>query len=67
MVDSYLSIKFGINLLDGFWENASHGRTTDNSPSQYAIISGCEQPEQPELKSIWQIEEKLPELQCHYP
>ncbi len=27
MVDSYLSTKFGINLLDGFWENAFYGRT----------------------------------------
>ncbi len=31
MVDSYLSTKFGINLLDGFWENAFYGRrTTDD-------------------------------------
>ncbi len=30
MVDSYLSTKFGINLLDGFWENAFYGRTPDD-------------------------------------
>ncbi len=29
MVDSYLSTKFGINLLDGFWENAFHERMDD--------------------------------------
>ncbi len=29
MVDSYLSTNFGINLLDGFWENAFYGRTDD--------------------------------------
>ncbi len=25
----YLAAKFGINLLDRFWENGFHGRTTD--------------------------------------
>ncbi len=28
-VDSYLSTKIGVNSLDGFWENAFYGRTTD--------------------------------------
>ncbi len=28
MVDSYLSAKFDINSLDGFWENAFYGRRT---------------------------------------
>ncbi len=42
MVDSYLSTKFGIYSLNGFWENASHERMTDNSPYQYAITSGCD-------------------------
>ncbi len=32
MVDSYLSTKFGINLLDRFWENAFYGRTDDQRP-----------------------------------
>ncbi len=27
MVDTYLSTNLGINLLDGFWENAFYGRT----------------------------------------
>ncbi len=36
MVDSYLSTKFGINVLDGFWENAFYGRRTpdDGRPRQ---------------------------------
>ncbi len=29
MVDSHLSTKFGINSLDGFWENMFYGRNTD--------------------------------------
>ncbi len=29
MVKRYLSTKFGIDLLDGFWENEFYGRTTD--------------------------------------
>ncbi len=29
MVDGYLSTKFGIDSLDGFWENAFYGRWTD--------------------------------------
>ncbi len=29
-MDGYLSTKFGINLLDGFWENAFYGRRTDD-------------------------------------
>ncbi len=32
MVDSYLSTKFGINLLDSFWENAFYGRMDDGRP-----------------------------------
>ncbi len=43
MVDSYLSTKFGINLLDGFWENAFYGRmdgrTTDNGRPRHGISS----------------------------
>ncbi len=27
MVKRYLSTKFGINLLDAFWENGFYGRT----------------------------------------
>ncbi len=27
MVKRYLSTKFGINLLEGFWENGFYGRT----------------------------------------
>ena len=27
MVDSYISTKFGSNMLDGFWENAFYGQT----------------------------------------
>ncbi len=29
MVDRYLSVKFGVNPLDGFRENDVYGRTTD--------------------------------------
>ncbi len=29
MVDRYLSQKFGVNPLDGFWENDVYERTTD--------------------------------------
>ncbi len=29
MVKRYLSTKFGINLLDGFWENEFYERMTD--------------------------------------
>ncbi len=32
MADSYLSTKFGINSLDGVWENAFYGRTDDGRP-----------------------------------
>ncbi len=32
MVKRYLSDKFGINLLDGFWENGYYGRTDDSRP-----------------------------------
>ena len=27
--DSYLSTKFGVNLIDCFWENVFYGRTDD--------------------------------------
>ncbi len=30
MVKRYLSTKFDINMLDGFWENEFYGRTTDD-------------------------------------
>ncbi len=30
MVDRYLSVKFGVNRLDGFQENDVYGRTTDD-------------------------------------
>ncbi len=42
MVDSYLSTKFGIDLLDGFWENAFYGRTdgrTDAGRPRHGISS----------------------------
>ncbi len=29
MVDKYLSVKFGVNPLDGFRENDAYGRRTD--------------------------------------
>ncbi len=29
MVDTYLSVKFGVNTLDGFRENDVYGRTDD--------------------------------------
>ena len=32
MVDGYLSVKFGVNPLDGFWENDVYGRTDDGRP-----------------------------------
>ncbi len=30
MVDRYLSVKFGVNPLNGFRENDVYGRTTDD-------------------------------------
>ena len=39
MVDSYLSTKFGINLFDGFWENAFYGRTPDDGRLRHGISS----------------------------
>ncbi len=30
MVKRYLSTKFGINLLDGFWQNGFYRRQTDD-------------------------------------
>ncbi len=30
MVDRYQSQKFGLNPLNGFWENDVYGRTTDD-------------------------------------
>ncbi len=38
MVDSYLSTKYGINLLDGFWENTLYGRTTDARATALALL-----------------------------
>ncbi len=32
MVDRYLSVKFGVNPLDGFRENDVYGRTDDGRP-----------------------------------
>ncbi len=32
MVERCLSTKFGINMLDGFWENGFYGRTDDGGP-----------------------------------
>ncbi len=32
MVDRYLSVKFGVNPLDGFQENDVYGRTDDGRP-----------------------------------
>ncbi len=32
MVKRYLSTKFVINLLDGFWENKFYGLMTDGRP-----------------------------------
>ena len=37
MVDSYLSAKFGIDLLDGFSENAFYGRRTDARATALAL------------------------------
>ncbi len=31
MVDRYLSVKFGVNPLDGFRENDVYGRTTTDA------------------------------------
>ncbi len=31
MVDRYLSVKFGVNPLDGFQENYVDGQTTDDA------------------------------------
>ncbi len=49
MVDSYLSTKFGINLLDGFWENVFYGRTdgrrTDDGRPRHGISSADSQAE----------------------
>ncbi len=39
MVESYFSTKFGINLLDGFWENGFYGRTMDNGRLRHGISS----------------------------
>ena len=39
MVDSYLSTKFGISSLDGFWGNAFYGRTTDACATALALLT----------------------------
>ncbi len=36
-MDRYLSTKFGVNLFDGFWENAFYGRTTDDGCLRHGI------------------------------
>ena len=38
MVDSYLSTKFGVNLLNGFSENAFYGRWTDAHAMALALL-----------------------------
>ncbi len=35
MVDRYLSVKFGVNLLDGFRENDVYGRTTTSTDGRW--------------------------------
>ncbi len=45
VVDSYLSTKFGINSLDGFWENAVYERMTDDGRPRHgtahALLYNC--------------------------
>ena len=38
MVDRYLSVKFGVNPLDGFRENDVYGRTTDAHVMTVALL-----------------------------
>ncbi len=38
MVDRYLSVKFGVNLLDGFRKNDVYGRTTDARVTTVALL-----------------------------
>ncbi len=49
MVDRYLSIKFGVNPLDGFRENDVYGRTdgrrtTDAHVMTVALLCSCTKP-----------------------
>ena len=45
MVDSYLSTKFGINFIDGFWKNAFYERTADDRRLRHNISSADSQAE----------------------
>ena len=38
MVDRYVSQKFGVNPLDGFWENDVYGWTTDAHVMTVALL-----------------------------
>ena len=63
MVDSYLSTKFGINLLHGFCENAFYERTTDNgcpchnSSSAHAAVKlkEGEKPNKTLIRLTWEL------------
>ena len=39
MVDRYLSVKFGVNPLDGFRENDVYGRTDDDGRPRYDSLA----------------------------
>ncbi len=39
MVDRYLSVKFGVNPLDGFRENDVYGRTTDDGRTDARVTT----------------------------
>ncbi len=38
MVGRYLSVNFGVNLLDGFRENDVYGQTTDARVATVALL-----------------------------
>ena len=42
MVDMYLSVKFGVNPLDGFLENNVYGRTADNGRPRHDSSSAVQ-------------------------
>ena len=37
-MDRYMSVKFGVNPLDGFRENGVYGRTTDARVTTVALL-----------------------------